>query len=64
MANYVAIKDGLVVNVLEAKTKKIAEDASGCSCVEYDYSVNPAIGWTYEDGVFIAPEVIDEPEAL
>lgn len=65
MANYVAIENGKVVNVLEASTKKIAEAASGFPCVNYDYTFHPMIGDLYDpiDGfsrIIIDEAIVDE----
>jgi hypothetical protein len=60
MANYAVIQNNIVVNVIVADTKEIAEEATGLTCVEYT-SENPAgIGWTYNGENFIAP-VVEEP---
>lgn len=48
MANYVAVNNGIVINILEAPTKKIAEAASGLTCVNYDYTFHPMIGDLYD----------------
>jgi hypothetical protein len=58
MPNYVAIQNGLVINILDAPTKDIAEEASGCLCVEYDDSFNPAIGDSW-DGEQFQKQIID-----
>lgn len=60
MAKFAVLNGSNVINIIEAKTKKIAEEATGLECVQYT-DENPAgIGWSYLDGVFIAPVVIDE----
>lgn len=60
MANFAVLSGLSVVNVIVASSKKNAELATKAECVEYT-DENPAgIGWSYIDGVFVAPVVIDE----
>jgi hypothetical protein len=60
MANFAVLSGSTIVNVIVASNKKNAELATGAECVEYT-SENPAdIGWSYIDGVFVAPVVVDE----
>lgn len=60
MATFAVIVDDLVMNVIVADTKEIAELVTGLTCVEYTDSNPAGIGWTYEGGVFIAP-VVEAP---
>jgi hypothetical protein len=57
MPNYVAIQNGLVINILDAPTKEIAEEASNCICVDYDDSFNPVIGDIWDGSQFYKPIV-------
>ena len=59
MSDYVAIKNGRVVNILNAPTKEIAEEASGLECVDYDLEFHPVIGDSYIDGIF-QKNIVDE----
>ena len=60
MANFAVLSGKNVINVIVASTKKNAELATNAECVEYT-DENPAgIGWSYIDGVFVAPVIIDE----
>jgi hypothetical protein len=59
MKNFAVLSGSTVINVIVATTQKNAELATNSECVEYT-DENPAgIGWTYIDGVFVAP-VIEE----
>ena len=60
--NYAVLSGNTVSNVIIAESLEIAEAASGSNCLECDGSF--WIGWTLNDGVWTAPKVIDEPEAL
>ena len=58
--NFAIVEDGIVTNVIVAASKKVADKVTGKECIEYK-AENPAgIGWTYVDGVFIAPVVVNE----
>ena len=59
MGLYVAVSAGIVINILDAPTKEIAEEASCFSCVEYDHTFHPEIGDSYVDGVFTR-RIVDE----
>lgn len=60
MANYAVIDNNIVINIIVADTKEIAEEVTGLTCVEYT-DENPAgIGWTYDGENFISP-VAEEP---
>jgi hypothetical protein len=59
MANFAVLSGSSVVNVIVATSKKNAELATKAECVEYK-DENPAgIGWSYIDGLFIAPIPIE-----
>ena len=52
MANFAVIKDDLVVNIIDAPSKEVAEEATRSTCIEYT-DENPArIGWTYDGTQF------------
>jgi hypothetical protein len=56
MANFAVIKDSVVINIIDAPSKEIAEEATGFTCIEYT-DQNPAyIGWTYDGAQFINPQ--------
>jgi hypothetical protein len=56
MANFAVINDGVVVNVIIADSKEVAETVTGLDCVEYETSPSaPGIGWSYDGSVFTAP---------
>jgi hypothetical protein len=62
MANFAVLSGSIVVNVIVATSKKNAELATKAECVEYKDDNPAGIGWTYVDGVFVAPKpvVVDE----
>jgi hypothetical protein len=60
MKNFAVISGSSVINVIVATTKKNAELATNAECVEYTDENSAGIGWSYVDGVFIAPVVVDE----
>jgi hypothetical protein len=60
MKNFAVISGTSVINVIVATTKKNAELATNAECVEYTEENPAGIGWTYVDGVFVAPVVVDE----
>jgi hypothetical protein len=60
MKNFAVLSGNVVSNIIVATNKKNAELATNAECVEYT-DENPAgIGWSYVDGVFVAPVVVDE----
>jgi hypothetical protein len=60
MAKFAVLNGSIVFNIIEAKTKKIAEEATGLTCIQYTDENPVSIGWNYVDGVFVAPVVVDE----
>jgi hypothetical protein len=48
MANFAVIEDGVVVNIIIAESKAIAEEHTGLTCIEYEDSKPATIGWTYD----------------
>jgi hypothetical protein len=60
MANFAVIDENIVVNVIVADNKEIAETVTGFTCVESDLA---AIGYTWDGENFSAPvvEPIVEP---
>jgi len=53
MANYAVLNNNLVINVIDAPSLEIAEEATGMECVETDGSF--WIGWTRNGKKWIAP---------
>ena len=60
MANFAVIEANKVINVIVADTKEIAEEVTNKTCIEYTEENPAGIGYTYENGVFIAP-IIEKP---
>jgi hypothetical protein len=54
MVNYGVIENDVIVNIIVAENKEIAETVTGKPCVELP-SLNVGIGWAYKSGVFTAP---------
>jgi len=60
MAEYAVIKDGIIINIIVADSKEIAEQCSGLSCAEYDNTSRVRIGWSYDGTNFSAPVSTEE----
>jgi hypothetical protein len=62
MANFAVLSGSTVVNVIVAKNQKAAELATMAECIEYKDDNPAGIGWSYLDGIFVAPKpvVVDE----
>ena len=54
MINYAVIENEVIVNVIVAENKEIAETVTGKFCVELP-PLNVGIGWAYKGGTFTAP---------
>jgi hypothetical protein len=61
MASYAVIKGDVVVNVIDAPSLQVAQEATGSECVECDGSF--WIGWTRTNGEWIAPVKNEEDTA-
>jgi hypothetical protein len=67
MANFAVITGSTVSNIIVADTVEIAEEVTGCICIEYTDAKPAGIGWTYDQhaDVFVPPvEVIDEASTI
>ncbi len=54
--NFAVVVNGVVVNVIAAESKEVAEEVTGKTCIEYT-DANPAyINGTYDGSVFITPK--------
>lgn len=60
MKNFAVISNEEIVNILTAKSLKDAQLVTNLLCVEYTKDDFAVIGGKYRDGVFIAPEIINE----
>jgi hypothetical protein len=56
MSTFAHISNNIVVNVIIADTKEIAETITGETCIEYTEDSPVGIGWVY-DGKTITPPV-------
>ena len=54
MANYAVIENELIINVIVAETKEIAEQVTGKLCISLPH-MDVGIGWSYKGGTFTAP---------
>lgn len=54
MPNFAIYKDNVVINVIFAENKEIAEQVTGMSSVETEGV--PWINWTLIDGEWVSPE--------
>jgi hypothetical protein len=54
MPNYGVVERNIIVNVIVAENKEIAETVTGRVCVELPH-YDVGAGWTYEGGNFFAP---------
>ena len=60
MANFAVIDNQVVINIIDAPSKEVAEEATKFTCVEYN-DENPArIGWTYDGDKFTDPASLSE----
>lgn len=58
MANYAVIQGNVVVNIINAPTRDIAEEATGMTCVEYDPETDRVkIGNTWNGTEFVSLEI-------
>ena len=64
MANFAVISGATVANVIVAKTKKDAELVTNAECVEYTEENPAGIGWSYIDGVFVAPVIPETTDGI
>jgi len=58
MSNFAIYQDNVIVNVIVADSKEIAEQVTGMNAIETNGS--PWIGWTKQGDTWVAP-VIEEP---
>ena len=56
MANFAVIQDDIVINIIDAPSKEIAEEATRLTCIEYTNESPVRIGWTYDGTQFINPQ--------
>ena len=62
MKNFAVIdQNNLVVNVIIADSKEVAESVTGLTCIENDELLG-SIGLVYNDGIFAAP--LPEPRPV
>jgi hypothetical protein len=58
MNNYAVIQGNIVVNVIVADTKQIAEEVTGLTCIDVTN------GWDYDNGIdggVFFPAPVEEP---
>jgi len=65
MRSFIVVKDDKINNLVLADSKEIAEQLSGCTCIEYNPAlVNPHIGQSVVDGEVVDLEVYPTEEEL
>jgi hypothetical protein len=64
MANFAVIKDEVVVNIIDAPSKEVAEEATRSTCIEYTNESPARIGWTYDGTQFINPQEESNSDTL
>jgi hypothetical protein len=64
MANFAVLSGSSVINVISATNKKNAELATNAECVEYTEENPAGIGWSYIDGVFVAPVIAETTDGI
>jgi len=62
MATFAVISGDQISNIIVADNKDEAEQALGVTLIEYTPENPAGIGWTYQDGQFIPPPVIETEE--
>ena len=61
MSNYAVIESNIVINVIVAESKEVAEEVTGKTCVAYT-NKNPAcIGLGYDGTRFEQPAPVEVP---
>jgi hypothetical protein len=56
MSNFAVIENNLVVNIIVAESKNLAEEVTGKTCIEYTDDSLISVGSTYIDGIFTLPK--------
>jgi len=59
MATFAIILDNKVINIIDAPSLEVAQEATGQTCIEYTDSNPAGIGWTW-DGTNFVPPVVEE----
>jgi hypothetical protein len=59
MATFAIILDNKVINIIDAPSLEVAQEATGKTCIEYTDSNPAGIGWTW-DGTNFVPPVVEE----
>lgn len=60
MANWAIINNNVVINIIVADTKEIAEQATQATAIEYDANRPVARDWYLENGIWYAPKPTDD----
>jgi hypothetical protein len=55
MATFAVIQNNKVINIIDASSLEVAQEATGKTCIEYTNNNPASIGYTYADGIFTAP---------
>jgi hypothetical protein len=55
MPNFAVIENDIVINVIVCESKKLAEEITSKTCIEYTDKNPASIGWSYDGKTFIPP---------
>jgi hypothetical protein len=71
MSLFAIVENNVVINIIVAESKEIAETVTKATCVEYETQNDCGIGWVYdaEKKVFISPvkpeiKILTQEDAL
>ena len=60
MTTFAVMLDNKVINIIDAPSLEVAEEATGLTCIEYTKENPAGIGWTWDGTAFTAP-VVEAP---
>jgi hypothetical protein len=60
MSLYAVVTNNIVINVIVADSQEIAEEATNMTCVEIPEGQSVGTGFTYINGEFISPPVVED----
>jgi hypothetical protein len=62
MTTFAVILEDKVINIIDAPSLEVAQEATGQTCIEYTENNLASIGWIYLNGEFVAPEIPTEQQ--
>lgn len=60
MKTFAVVNNNIVINIIVANTKEIAEEITGFTCIEYTEKNPAGVGWKFDGEKFISFEPIIE----